>query len=397
MCAHVRLAAGDPRARLLPALDERIRHLGADIDKIRALLRGGTALLPLTRQQLQQFVSPVAWPLATLTAELSPRSPVLRHAVRIALALGAAYYIGLVLPWASHPQWLVLSVAVVLRGSLDETLARRDTRIVGTMLGCLVVLLLGSLPIPIAWSVAFVIAIGLAHGFAIEHYLITAAAASVMALLQAHMVAPDAGFAIGERLADTVLGAFLAWGFSYVLPAWERGRLPAAIDGALRALQAYARRTLDFEDRGGVEQRLARRQAYDALAVVAAALRRSAAEPRLVRAPVRDLSAFLDHAHRLLAQLSLIRLLLARRGKELDRIATSACLTAAAVALQNALSLQSPAAKPTPQAALHRLALLPPAAPDRNLMPWLRSRLQVLVQDGVAVERGALAALAGLA
>lgn len=397
MFAQARLAAGDPRARLLPALAERIRHLGADVDRILRLLRGGTELLPLSRRQLQQFVSPEGWPLATLKAQLSPQSPVLRHSVRIALALGAAYYIGLLLPWASHPQWLVLSVAVVLRGSLDETLSRRDVRVAGTLLGCLIVLLLATLPIPLVWSLAFVIAIGLAHGFALEHYLVTAAAASVMALLQAHMVAPDAGFAIGERLADTFLGAFLAWGFSYVLPAWERPRLPAAITAALLALQGYAKSALDFADDGSVAQRLARRQAYDALGAVAGALQRSAVEPRAVRAPIRDLSAFLDHANRLMAQLSLVRLLLARRGTELDRIATDACLAAAAAALKTALSLQGPASMPAPRAAAHGLDLLPLEAPEQNLMPWLLRRLQVLVIDGAAVERSAAAALARLA
>ena len=143
--AHVRLPADDPRARLLPALAERLRHLADDVERIRGLLAGGSERLPLSRQQLRQFISPDGWPLATLTAQLGWSSPVLRHAVRSALALGAAYYIGLLLPWASHPQWLVLSVAVVLRGSLDETLARRDVRVAGTLLGCLIVLLLAGL------------------------------------------------------------------------------------------------------------------------------------------------------------------------------------------------------------------------------------------------------------
>ncbi len=395
--ASARLAAGDPRTRLLPALAERLRHLEADIDRIVALLRGGSEMLPLSRRQLQQFVSPEGWPLSTLSAQLAWRSPVLRHAVRTALALGAAYYVGLSLPWASHPQWLVLSVAVVLRGSLDETLARRDVRVAGTLLGCLIVLLLAGLPIPIAWSVAFVIAIGLAHGFALERYLITAAAASVMALMQAHLVAPDAGFAIGERLADTFLGALLAWGFSYVLPAWERKSLPATVNDALLALQGYAKSALDFDDDGSVAQRLARRRAYDALGAVAAALQRSAAEPGTVQVPIRDLSAFLDHANRLTAHLSLVRLLLAGRGTELDRIATDACLAEAAAALLNTLSLQGHAGKPAPRAATHGLDFLPLEAPERNLMPWLMRRLQALVLEGAAVERSATAALARLA
>jgi uncharacterized membrane protein YccC len=47
-------------------------------------------------------VAPEGWPLAAFKPHLSLASPVLRHALRAALALGAAYYIALALPWTSH-------------------------------------------------------------------------------------------------------------------------------------------------------------------------------------------------------------------------------------------------------------------------------------------------------
>ncbi|WP_163554929.1 FUSC family protein, partial [Klebsiella pneumoniae] len=82
------------------------------------------------------------WPLAALKAHLTLQSSVMRHALRSALALTLAYALGAALPWAAHPFWLMLSVAVVLRGNLEQTLSRRNERIVGTMQGCLLVLLL---------------------------------------------------------------------------------------------------------------------------------------------------------------------------------------------------------------------------------------------------------------
>src|SRR5690606_36278759 len=114
------------------------------------------------------------------------------------------------LPWSAHPQWLVLGVAVVLRGSLDQTLARRRPRLVGTVIGCLLVLGFANLQSPALMTAIFLVATGVAHAFALRRYLITAVAATLMALLQAHLADPAAGFAIAERLADTVLGAALA-------------------------------------------------------------------------------------------------------------------------------------------------------------------------------------------
>ena len=179
----------------------------------------------------------------------------------------------------------MVSAAVVLRGNLEQTLSRRNLRVLGTVLGCAVVLALSHLTATPALGWVFLAAVGIAHAFVAQRYGLTATAATatattVMALLQSHLVDPPGGFAIAERLADTVLGAALAWGFSYVLPWWERRRLPRAIARVLTELYSYASHVLDAEPGDAVEQRLARRRAYDTLSALAAAVQRSAVEPK---------------------------------------------------------------------------------------------------------------------
>ena len=395
----VNLATGDGRARLLPALVNRVLHLQRDLDRMQALLRGGAPQLQLSREELRQFVGPTSWPLVALRAHATLQSPVLRHALRAALALATAYYVALVLPWASHPQWLVLSVAVVLRGNLGQTLARRNARVLGTIAGCMLVMVLAQVPSTAFMGLVFLVAVGLAHSFAVERYLVTAVAATVMALLQAHLAQPGSGFPIAERVADTVLGALLAWGFSYMLPSWERRNLPLTIARGLQALQDYARHSLQSLDAAGaVAQRLARRQAYDALAALAATLQRSAAEPASVRPPVHELALLLDHGQRLMAHLSVLRLMLARGSDELGRPEASAALQAASEALGKALAASAPVADDSAAPAIEiGLEHLPAEPPTQALLPWLLWRLQVTVHDarvtGVAASR-ALASLA---
>jgi uncharacterized membrane protein YccC len=384
----------DPRARLLPALVNRVHRLREDGIAIDALVRGGQENLPLSPGELRHFVTPEGWPLGALRGHVSMESPVLRHALRASLALAAAYYVALALPWASHPQWLVLSVAVVLRGNLDQTLSRRNARVLGTALGCLLVMLVARVPSSTALTLVFIGAAGLAHGFAVERYVVTAVAATVMALLQAHFVNPAAGIPIAERLADTVLGAMLAWGFSFVLPSWERHGLPRSIARALQALHDYAQQALRKDAGSALAQRLARRRAYDALATVAAALQRCAAEPARVRPPVRELTMLLDHAQRLMAHLSMVRLTLARTSAELDRPEAAAALQAADAALNAALTSSAPA-DPAPVEA-PGLELLPAEPPAQSILPWLLRRLQVTVHDGNEVARAARRVLNGL-
>ena len=384
---------GDARARLLPALLGRLQGMAADVAHVQGLLRGGREDLPLTREQLQRFVAPEGWPLKALGAQLSVQSPVLRHALRAALALGSAYFIALALPWASHPHWLVLSVAVVLRGNLEQTLSRRNTRVLGTLLGCAVVLALSHLTAKPALGWVFLAAVGIAHAFVAQRYWLTATAATVMALLQSHLVDPAGGFAIAERVADTVLGAALAWGFSYVLPSWERRSLPRAIDRVLVELRAYAAHALGAEPGDGVEQRLARRRAYDTLSALAAAVQRSAVEPKAERVPVREVAALIDHGQRLMAHLSMVRLILLRNNPVLAGEAGASALGHASAAVAACLSLSDSAPPRADDIDPEALSTLPAQAPANDAMPWFVRRLQVLVHEAQQIRAAALGAL----
>lgn len=398
-----RLAPDDLRARLLPALVNRVRHLSDDVGAIHRLLDRSQTDPTLSAAELQLFVAPEGWPLSTLRPHLSLASPVLRHALRAGLALGAAYYIGLALPWASHPQWMVLSVAVVLRGNLEQTLSRRNLRVMGTLLGCVIVVGLAQVSSPLLLMLVFLLAVGLAHSFAIERYLVTAVAATVMALLQAHMAHPNTGFPIAERVADTLLGALMAWAFCFVLPSWERRSLPRSLPRLLGALRHYAAESLQAsgptDPASAVRQRLARRQAYDALGVLAAALQRSSFEPRGVQLPLGPLTALLDHGQRLMAHLSMLRLMRLREGPEMAQAEALNALAQANQTLQALLDPQSTGALEAvieANALAHKQQMLPSEPPTDNALPWLHRRLQVTQLDAARTAASARAALQAL-
>jgi len=390
-----RMPAGDARARLLPALYGRIDRLFADVTRIHATLRGEVEALPLTPAQLQAFVAPEGWPLRALRPHFRADSLVLRHAVRMSLALATAYYLALALPWGSHPYWLVLSVAVVLRGSLGDTLARRNARVLGTILGCLLVVALSRLLSAGYQSAIFLAALATAHAFVTRRYWVTATAASVMALLQSHLVDPAAGFAIGERIGDTFLGAALAWCFSYVLPSWERRWVPEAIRRVMRNLLDYATHSLRAGSGDAADERMARRNAYESLAALGAALQRSRVEPRGVRLPVNDVARLLDHGERFMAHLSLVRHSLARLddAAELARIESTlaeALRDLAACLDPDGAGCAAPALTDEAPAERHPLPAQPPA---HDAVPWLQRRLLQLIDEAAGIRAAALSTL----
>jgi uncharacterized membrane protein YccC len=390
------MAATDPRRRVLPAVSARLQRLADDTQRMHALLHGEEPALPLTHAELQHFVAAEGWPLRALRPQMSTAAPVLRHAVRTGLALSLAYFIGLHLPWASHPHWLVLSVAVVLRGNLEQTLTRRNARVGGTVLGCLVVLGLALVQSPPLLALAFLVAIGTAHSFVLRRYWLAAAAATVMALLQAHLVHPAGGFAVAERIADTFLGAGLAWAFSYVLPSWERAHLPAAVKRLMVDLRDYAGHALAGPAGDAIPQRLARRRAYDALTAVAASLERSRAEPRDVQLPMREVARLVDHAQRLLAHLSVVRLMLAGQRIAPQDAHAAIALQATGEAVKACLDLDAVDITGPIERGARELASLPPEAPAHDIRPWLLRRLKVLVQEAHDIRLAALAVTAAV-
>lgn len=380
---------GDNRARLLPALYDRSRHMRDDLGQMQALMRGGPEYLPLKQEELRLFISAEGWPLSALKRHATFRSPVLRHALRAGIALSAAYFIGEALPWASHPVWLILSVAVVLRGNLEQTLSRRNVRVAGTVLGCLVILGLSQLGAGWVSNATFIVAVGIAHSFAVRRYLVTATAATVMALLQAHLASPGEGFAVFERIGDTFLGALLAWGFSYVLPSWEKRTLPTIIVRVRKALAQLSKEVLHWPNESTeLQLRLARREVYEALGSVAATAQRTGVEPQRVRLSLIALAALLRHSHALLAHLASVRGMLTRRLDELNQPEAEAALLASAANIARLLDTESPAPAGNGNE--------PPAPPElprqltgEALLPWLQRRLRLAEHSAQDVARAA--------
>ncbi|MFT7722784.1 MAG: FUSC family membrane protein [Roseateles sp.] len=382
--ADVSAPAGDSRIHLVAALESRVGHMLDDVAAMVARQAGGDdpADSPWTPERLAPFQSPEGWPLAALKAHLTLQSSVMRHALRSAVALSLAYALGAALPWAAHPFWLLLSVAVVLRGNLEQTLARRNERIIGTMQGCLLVMLLAHVEWVPLLSLCFVAAVGVAHAYVNRRYRVAATAATLMALLQPLMLAPGSDPAIGERLADTLIGAGLAWLFSFVLPSWERAALPR-LAGQLRgALARHAANMLRWQP-GPEEllaQRLSRQQAYAALAGLAAAAQRTRVEPRSVRLPDAEIEAALSHGYRLMALLGAVQHQVQRRTGRLDAARAGTALPLARQACVGVLKGEpGAAAKGTDPADIPDgdAGSWPQHLGQQDLTPWLLRRLRL--------------------
>ncbi|MES2251266.1 MAG: FUSC family membrane protein [Pseudomonadota bacterium] len=381
---------GPSAAMLARGLASRIGHINDEVLRLAAMARGDAEPnLAVVRANWQLFVSPTDWSLRPFLALWRWDAPPLRHAIRASLAIAAGYGIAVSMPWGSHDYWILLTIVVVLRGSLSQTLERRNSRVAGTLLGCvLAVGLLSAHPSPLMLLVTVTIAQAIAHSFAVRRYLVTAVAATVLGLLQAHMLNTGTApiFALFERIADTLIGAALAWGFCYVLPSWERTQIPALVARVLTAQARHARLALGLgqlqaiQSSPELEWRLARREAYDSLSALVQATQRSLSEPRAVQPPLEPLEHLQAHSYQLLAQLSAVKSMLVLRRDRLTPGDIEGPLVRTAQRIEAALGTIPIAGPSHPESTGATTVGGPIPLPDpfdNDISPWLVRRLDL--------------------
>jgi len=378
---------GAPPAILAMGMSSRIGLMNDDSLRLITLARGDVAPnVSLVRANWELFVSPTVWSWAPFYALWRWNAPPLRHAIRAALAIGTAYAVSLALPWGSHDYWILVTIVVVLRGSLAQTLERRNSRAIGTLIGCVVAgLLLYTHITPLLVLLVVTLAQAVAHAFALKKYLVTAVAATVLGLLQVQMLnaGPSPVFDVVERMLDTLMGVAIAWAFSYVLPSWERGQIAALVTRTLAAQARHARVALGLwqlqavDNEPEIQWRLARREAFDSLSALVQTTQRSLSEPRAVRPPLEPLGRLLALSYQLLAQLTTVKTMLLQQRGRLTPHEIDLPLQRTAQAIEAALGAAAlPPQSDQPAATALEWSVLGDPF-DGDLSPWLLRRLQL--------------------
>jgi uncharacterized membrane protein YccC len=316
-------ALSEPARQAAEASSQRLVAALAHIRRLeRALADDDEALSSMKGIDLAAFIPRPSFDLNLLRPHLSPDSPVFRFAARLALAMTAGAIVTQAMTGVRHGNWVLLTIAVIMRGSYGLTKQRRNDRVIGTLIGCVIAAaLIAVAPIGVL-VVVQVLALGLAHGFARLRYLVTSIAASIVALLAVHLSDPTEASTVLVRLADTLIGAALAHLFSHVLPRWEFNEAPRLAKRLQTEAAAFAKSALQV-DASDHDYRMARKRMIEALAALSDSAGRMSAEPQAVRRGLSEMADMLISAYVLAATISATRFSLRAKpkGEERDRLA----------------------------------------------------------------------------
>ncbi len=333
------------------------------------------------------FLSQQKYEFQMIRSHLRWDSPIFRFSLRVAMAITVGLTVAGWLPYAAHSYWIVLTVVIILKPSFSMTKQRRGDRIVGTVIGCvLTALIIKFLDYPAFILGILVLATVAMPTFVYLRYRYAAIAASMMILLQMHLIAPGNHNLITERLVDTVIGALVATAFSFVLTSWEYQTLPRLIRAVLDVNLRYMQASFDLLQGKGKDDfayRIERKRLMDSLAALSAALVRMLDEPLRMQRAVEDINLFIVQNYLLVAHVAALRSILRRHAKELPADAVNAMLRQShdgvCRVLVQALEQQG-----------HKVTLPPQedtaGAPDLQAVPWsgwplVQRRIRLLQAD----------------
>jgi uncharacterized membrane protein (TIGR01666 family) len=239
-----------------------------------------------------------------LLENLTIKSNMFRHSLRVSIATITGYIISGFLPFG-HGYWILLTIIVILKPVYSLTKKRNFERLMGTLGGALVGLVI--LYFIKDQRVLFVLMILFMIGtyvFLRTNYLAAVMFTTPYVLLLFNLLYPiDFRTILTDRVIDTVIGSAIAFLANIlIIPSWEHERITDYMTEAIGANIDY------FRDVAGAflgrpstvhQYKLSRKKAFVALANLSDAFGRMLSEPRRQQKRITDMHQFVVSNHML--------------------------------------------------------------------------------------------------
>jgi len=297
------------RAEAFPDLGNILDSIEDLADRLHTLHGYTTYDRKLTRNfdpsiDVDAFVAHDAVSRKLILDNLTIRSNIFRHSLRVSIATIAGYIISRFLPFG-HGYWILLTIVVILKPAYSLTKKRNYERLIGTLGGALVgLLLLYFIPDRQVLFVLMILFMIGTYTFIRINYLLSVILMTPYILLLFHLLYPiDFRTILTDRVIDTLIGSGISFLANIlIIPSWEHERIIDYMTAALEANIAY------FRDVAGAftgnpvtiqQYKLSRKNAFVALANLSDALARMLSEPRSQQKSITEMHQFVVSNHML--------------------------------------------------------------------------------------------------
>ena len=291
-------------------LKTMMRYAEKQIEKIKVVRRAFTSGVDLKDlkgrdRDLEKFLTPVHYPIATLIDNLSFSSTNFRHSLRLTITILISMFVGAVFQ-LENVYWILLTIIVIMRPGYGLTKERSFQRIWGTILGAVIAFCILSAVNDHRIIGAFiVICILLGFSFTTIKYTVGVTFVTMYVVFLYGILDPNINEVIKYRIVDTIIGAGLAFIANYLFwPSWEFLNMPLHLKNSIAANKDYLSEISTFYNNKGdvtTAYRLARKNAFIEVGNLMASYQRMAQEPKSKQKQVPQLYKLVVLNHTLLS------------------------------------------------------------------------------------------------
>lgn len=219
-----------------------------------------------------------------LLQHFSMQSPILRHALRLSIAIVFGFVLGSIFD-IKNAYWIVLTILVIMRPNYGLTKERSKHRIIGTIIGAIIATIIILITQnTTVYMILAIISLTFAFSLIQQNYKAGAAFVTLNIVFVYALIDPDAFSVIQYRVIDTIFGAAIAVLANYVVfPSWEFKNLDTVILNGIKANNAYLNAVKKlYHDKGEntLNYKLCRKEAFIAISNLNAAFQRLTQDPK---------------------------------------------------------------------------------------------------------------------
>ncbi|MBS0028805.1 FUSC family membrane protein [Chitinophaga sp. 22321] len=234
--------------------------------------------------ELSKFTTRQKYDVETFRDNLTFKSHIFRHAIRVSLATVAGYGLGMALQ-LDRIYWILLTIVVILKPGFGLTKSRSIQRLIGTVTGALFAA--GLLYITHNNTVIFIVMLLCilgAYSFMSIQYTLSVFFVTPFVIFLLHFLHPSDLYNLAQRVLDTFIGGGIAFFANMLLwPTWEHNFLPDYMKKMTEANRRYfelVMRAYSNEQVSVTDFKLARKDTYVASANMMSAFQRMLSEPK---------------------------------------------------------------------------------------------------------------------
>jgi len=242
---------------------------------------------------------------------LTLQSATFKHALRVSIACIVGYITVKLLNYGHHSYWVIMTIAFLLKPAFSLTRQRNIQRIVGTVtggvIGILILVLIKNREVLFILMVLLMIA-----NYSLQriNYLAMVICLTPFVLILFHILGLGFVAVAQERMQDTLIGCTIAVSAGLLLfPTWEFEQLKTNLVNNLRANAVYLEKILDGLCGKPIvllEYKLSRKEVYVQSANLSAAFQRMLSEPRSKQKNTRELHQFVVLNHILFSNIATV-------------------------------------------------------------------------------------------